>query len=294
MYGTQRYRLKVDIVFGSMFEIRPGTAETCSMTTLTVYHIPVCPFCQRLEILLALKGLRDRVDFRVIDITQPRPPWLLEKTQGTTALPVLETADGRILKESMVILQYLEDVFPEKPVAQRNPYRRAVENMLVCMEGAFSMQGYQYVMNQDPARRETLREDMLKLHVRLNDFLLEHAPRGPFLFETFGWAETVYTPFFMRFWFLEYYEDFHLPDESRFARVRGWREACLNHPMAQQVTKEEIVKLYYDYAKGAGNGALLPGRQRSSFTFEPHWRLRPWPPGNKYVHSATDEELGLL
>jgi glutathione S-transferase len=97
----------------------------------------------------------------------------------------------------------------------------------------------------------------------------------------------------MRFWFLEYYEGFDLP-ENGFARVRRWRDACLEHPAAQQVTREEIVKLYYDYAKGAGNGALLPGRQRSSFVFEPHWRSRPWPPEDKYRVSASDAELGLL
>ncbi len=73
--------------------------------TPTVYHIPVCPFSQRLEILLALKGLDDRVAFHVVDIT--RPGWLLEKTRGTTALPVLETPEGGIIKESMVILRYL-------------------------------------------------------------------------------------------------------------------------------------------------------------------------------------------
>jgi hypothetical protein len=60
------------------------------------------------------------------------------------------------------------------------------------------------------------------------------------------------------------------------------------------VTKEQIVKLCYDYAKGAGNGALLPGRRRSSFTFEPDWRDRPWPPKNKYAHSATDEGLAWV
>ncbi|MGE5320853.1 MAG: glutathione S-transferase N-terminal domain-containing protein, partial [Hyphomicrobiaceae bacterium] len=85
------------------------------MTHPTIYHIPVCPFSQRLEILLTLKGLRDAIDFRVVDITRPRPDWLLEKTRGTTALPVLETADGRIIKESLVILQYLEDIYPERP-----------------------------------------------------------------------------------------------------------------------------------------------------------------------------------
>ncbi len=58
--------------------------------------------------------------------------------------------------------------------------------------------------------------------------------------------------------------------------------------------REQIVKLYCDYAKGAGNGALLPGRRQSSFTFEPDWRLRPWPPKDKYGYSAGDKELGLL
>src|SRR5512145_3146484 len=105
--------------------------------TSTVYHIPVCPFSQRLEILLALKGRRDAVHFQVVDVTRPRPNWLLEKTRGTTALPVLETAEGRIIKESLVILQYLEDVHPQPPVAQRDPYRRAVEGMLVRLEGDF-------------------------------------------------------------------------------------------------------------------------------------------------------------
>jgi glutathione S-transferase len=263
------------------------------MTGLTVHHIPVCPFCQRLEILLSLKGRRKDVTFRVVDVTQPRPDWLLKKTRGTTALPILETADGHVLKESLVILQYLEDLYPQRAVAQRDPYRRAVENMLTRMEGEFCNHGYAYVMNQNLERRDALREGMLKQYARLNDFLAEHAPTGPFLFEDFGWAEAVFTPLFMRFWFLEYYEDFQLPIEDQYARVRQWRGACLSHPAAQQVTKEEIVKLYYDYAKGAGNGALLPSRRRSSFAFEPDWQARPWPPRNKYTHSATDEELGL-
>ena len=263
------------------------------MANLSVHHIPVCPFSQRVEILLELKGRRSDVSFHVVDITRPRPDWLLKKTRGTTALPILETAEGHIIRESLVILQYLEDLYLERAVAQRDPYRRAVENMLTRMEGEFCTQGYVYVMNQNLERGDGLKEGMLKQYERLNDFLLEHAPSGPFLWDEFGWAETVFTPIFMRFWFLEYYEDFQLPVGDRYARVREWRDACISHPAAQQVTKEQVVKLYYDYAKGAGNGALLPGRRRSSFAFEPDWRARPWPPKNKYKDSATDEELGL-
>lgn len=259
-----------------------------------LYHIPVCPFCQRVDILLTLKGRRDDVEFRAIDITQPRPEWLLQKTRGTTALPVLETADGRIVKESLVIMQYLEDLYPERPVAQRDPYRRAVENMLTRMDGEFFSQGYAWLMNQDIARRDDFRDGMLKQYAQLDAFLVAHAPSGPFLFEDFGWAEAVFTPFFQRFWFLEYYEGFQLPDAPQYARVRRWVDACVAHPAARQVSREEVIKAYYDYAKGAGNGTLPPGRSRSSMAFEPDWRARPWPPANKYEHAATDAELGLL
>ena len=263
------------------------------MSKFIVHHIPVCPFSQRLKILLALKGLPGEVEFRVADITRPRDERLLALTRGTTALPIVEFADGRVLKESLVILQYFEDIYPHSPVAQPQPWRRAVENMLTRMEGDFVSQGYTFVMNQDLARRDAMREKMLGQYARLNDFLVEHSPGGTFLFEEFGWAEAVFTPMFMRFWFLEYYEEFDLPPGEAYARVRKWRDACLAHPFAQQVSREEIVKLYYDYAQGAGNGALLPGRRKSSFVFEPDWRARPWPPRDKYGHSASDEELGL-
>lgn len=262
------------------------------MTRPIVYHIPACPFSQRLEILLALKEQRDAVEFSVVDITVPRPAFLLELTRGTTALPVMKTGDG-VLKESLVILRYLDEWLAETPVARHTPYERAVENMMIAMEGDFTTAGYRLVMNQDASQRAAMTETMLAQYRRLEDFLNWYNPDGVYLFERFGLAEAVFTPMFMRFWFLDYYEGFALP-ETGFERVRRWCEACLAHPAAQQVSREQIVKLYYDYSQGAGNGALLPGRSRSSFVFEPDWSRRPWPPRDKYGAAATDRELGLV
>ncbi|WP_069301295.1 glutathione S-transferase family protein [Neptunicoccus sediminis] len=259
-----------------------------------VYHIPVCPFSQRLEILLALRGQEDAVDFRVVDITKPRDPELLAKTRGTTALPVLETAEGTILKESLVILRYLDEVVKGPSLRRSDPVEHAIESMLIAQEGPFTMAGYLFVMNRDPDQRDSHLEKFLGLYRTMNDFLMAHSPEGPFLFESFGLAEAVFTPMFKRFWFLEYYEDFALPDGPEYARVRQWKAACMAHDATDQVSKEEIVKLYYDYALGAGNGALVEGRQVSSFAFNPPWQARPWPPKDKYTTSASDAELGLL
>lgn len=263
------------------------------MTKPIVYHIPVCPFSQRLEILLALKGVSDAVEFRVVDITKPRDPELLRKTRGTTALPVLETPDGGILKESLVILRYLDETLGS-PVRRIDPFEHAVESMLIAKEGPFTMAGYIWVMNQDAQAQSSHRDKMLSLYRDLDDFLTAHNPDGTWLFDDFGLAEAVFTPMFMRFWFLDYYEDFTLPETPEYARVARWRAACMAHPAAGQVGFDEIVKLYYDYALGAGNGALLPGREISSFVFTPHWRDRPMPPKDKYSTRATDAELGLV
>jgi glutathione S-transferase len=255
-----------------------------------VYHIPVCPFSQRLEVLLNLKSAPDAVSFSVVDITRPRDPELLLKTRGTTALPIMELPDGRIIKESLVILRYLDEIFPEHPVAAADPYGRACENMLIAMEAEFTATGYRFVMNQDREAQARFADAMDRQWHKLEDFLAWQQRRAPWLLDRFGLAETVFTPLFMRFWFLEYYEGYELPAGT--TRTQAWREACLAHPAAQQVSKEEIVKLYYDYALGAGNGALPPGRNKSSFVFEPHWHQRPWPPRDKWV-PVTDVELGL-
>ncbi len=255
-----------------------------------VHHIPVCPFSQRLEILLALKERSDAVEFRVADITRPRDPALLALTRGSTTLPVMQTERG-VLKESLVILRYLDETI-DPPITRADAHQRAVEAMLIALEGPFTAAGYRLVMNQDPAQRDALHADMLAQYARLDDALAAHNPDGVFLFERFGLAECVFAPLFARFWFLDYYEDFDLPADT-LTRVRRWRDACLAHPAAQQVSREEVVKSYYDYAKGCGNGALPPGRRVSSFAFSPHWRSRPWPPRDKYGHSASDVELGL-
>ena len=263
-------------------------------TKHVVHHIPVCPYSQRLEILLAVRGQEEAVEFRVVDITKPPDPALLAKTRGTTALPVLETPDGKIIKESLVILRYLDELLDGPALRRSDPVEHAVESMLIAKEGPFTAAGYLFVMNQDRHRRDEHNEKLLALYRGINGFLMEHNPEGTYLFDDFGLAEAVFTPMFKRFWFLDYYEDFRLPEGSDYARVAAWRAACLAHPATGQVTEEEIVKLYYDYALGTGNGTLVEGRAVSSFAFTPAWQSRPWPPRDKYSGTATDEALGLV
>ena len=259
---------------------------------LTMYHFPGCPFSERVEILLELKGLGPIMADVEIDISKPRPDWLLRKTQGSTSLPAMELENGETLKESMVILRYLEDRFPARPVAQRDPYRHAVEAMLCATDGAFTGAGYRMILNRDRALRDQHAKDMDAQYQRLDAYLQHYNPGGTWLFDEFGWAEVAYTPMFKRLWFLEYYENYQIPEAC--TRVRRWRDACVAHPAAQHRSHEELMKLYYDYSQGGGNGRIPEGRKVSSFTLDPHWRARPMPPRDKWGSAASDQQLGLI
>lgn len=260
---------------------------------LRMYHIPGCPFSERIELLLDLKGLGGVMADHEIDISQPRPDWLLAKTLGTTSLPALELENGATLKESMVIMRYIEDRFPDPPVARRDPYGHAVEAMLCAADGLFTGAGYRMILNRDFARREELRAEVDAQYARLDDFLRHYAPDGDFLFESFGWAEVAFTPMFKRLRFLDYYEDYRIP--QHLVRVLRWREACLSHPEAERRhAHRELMTLYYDYSQGCGNGRIPEGRAISSFTLAPPWQDRPMPPRDKWGPPATDAQLGLI
>jgi glutathione S-transferase len=66
-------------------------------------------------------------------------------------------------------------------------------------------------------------------------------------------------------------------------------------PNQRSVTAREqkYMGSHYDYAKGAGAGALVAERAGSSFVFERRWSKRPWPLADKYGYSATDAETAL-
>ena len=262
-------------------------------STLTMYHIPGCPFSERVELLLDLKGLHGVMADHVIDISRPRPDWLLRKTRGTTALPALELENGETLKESMVIMRYFEDRFPERPVARADPYDHAIEAMLCATDGAFTGAGYRMILNRDPAQRGALKADVDAQYARLDDFLRYYSPSGTFLFDDFGWAEIAFAPMFKRLWFLEYYEDYAPP--SHLLRVLRWRDACVSHPVVQRHHgHRELMTLYYDYSQGCGNGKIPADRTMSSFTLDPAWDTRPLPPRDKWGAAATDAQLGLI
>jgi stringent starvation protein A len=90
-----------------------------------LYDAPRCPYCARVRIALAEKGVsHERVE---IDL-QNRPDWLYE-LNPTGRVPVLD--DGFVLPESACIMDYLEDRYPDPPLLPDAPAERARAHLLV-------------------------------------------------------------------------------------------------------------------------------------------------------------------
>lgn len=257
---------------------------------MILYHFPGCPYSERVEIILNLKGLSGAIDDVELDLSKPRPDWLLEKTGGSTSLPVLDCGT-QVLRESAVVLRYVDSQFPEHQVRHPDPLQHAIESMLGLMDSKYARAGYALLRNRDPDKREACRQAIDAEYEQLDGFLCRYGGAGPFLFENFGWAEVILTPLMKRLECLAYYEDYCIPEALE--RVTAWHAACLSHPAAQSRKLEEILKLYYDYSRGVGGGALVDGRRKSSFALDPPWSDRPMPPRDKWGEGATDTELGL-
>ncbi len=93
---------------------------------MTLYDAARCPFCARVRIVLAEKG----VPYEPIEIDlSNRPSWLYEKNPAGK-VPVLEE-DTLVLPESVVIMEYLEERYPEPALLPSDPAQRALERLRI-------------------------------------------------------------------------------------------------------------------------------------------------------------------
>jgi glutathione S-transferase len=93
---------------------------------ITLYDAARCPYCARVRIALAEKGVP--YEPVAIDLSN-RPGWLYEKNE-TGRVPVLEE-DTFVLPESAVIIEYLEERYPEPALLPADPAARSLERLRV-------------------------------------------------------------------------------------------------------------------------------------------------------------------
>lgn len=177
---------------------------------LTLYDAPRCPYCARVRIVLAEKGVE--VETVEVDL-EDRPAWIYEKNP-TGRVPVLEE-DGLALPESRVLMEYLEERFPEPPLLPADPAARALARLPI--ERFDSLAAAYYALRRDEAGAWD------RLQERLADLDSDLAAR-PFLGgAAYSLADVAYLPWILR-----------LPglgvDLAPYAAIRAWVERLAQRP----------------------------------------------------------------
>ena len=184
----------------------------------TLYDAARCPYCARVRIVLAEKGIAyDPVEIDLDD----RPAWIYD-LNPKGRVPVLDE-DGLVLPESLVISEYLEERYPEPPLLPPDPADRAAIRLLCDRFDDLGDPYYDLMYERAADARERLERAL----ARLDELLAER----PYLSGTeFGLADTAYVPWILR-------------AEARLGvdvRALGGLTAWLERLAARQSIREEL------------------------------------------------------
>ena len=216
-----------------------GDAEGVAPAALTLVSHALCPYVQRVAIVLHEKGLA--FERRTIDLAH-KPAWFLAISPlGKT--PVLQVR-GQSLFESAVICEYLDEVampalHPTDPL-QRARHRAWMEfgSSVLSGIGAF------YAAPDEPALQQRA-QDLRARFVQLEAALGEREGGGPyFAGADFGMVDAVFGPVFRYFDVIDTLPGVaHLALWQGLPRVVHWRAALAARPSVQQAVGA-------DYAEG--------------------------------------------
>ena len=170
---------------------------------ITLYNAARCPYAARARIVLAEKGLE--LDVVEIDLSD-RPAWLYEKNPAGR-VPVIEE-DGWVLPESAVIMEYLEERYPEPALLPPDPADRAAVRLLIFRDHELTSPYYAFRRGEDGSA-----EQFDAALGRFDSLLAERPYLGG---AAYGLADIAYVPWLMRA------RDMLGVDLDRFPALTDW------------------------------------------------------------------------
>ena len=117
---------------------------------ITLYNADRCPYVARVRIMLAEKG----IEFETVEIDlSDRPAWYYEKN-ATGRVPTIEEDGGDPLPESAVIMEFIEERYPEPALLPADPADRAAVRLLIFRDNELTSPYYALRREEDGAREQ--------------------------------------------------------------------------------------------------------------------------------------------
>ncbi|XP_075204652.1 glutathione S-transferase omega-1-like isoform X1 [Anomaloglossus baeobatrachus] len=227
---------------GSQRSLAKGSAAPGPVPegVIRLYSMRFCPFAQRARLVLAAKG----IEHEIININlKNKPDWFFEKSP-LGLVPVIETSDGKIVYESPIVCDYLDDVFPENKLTPADPYEKAQQKMLLEQFSVVSNALYKVMFAKKEKQDATeLKTKFFEKYQKLEEVLAKR--NSPYFGgESVSMIDYMIWPWFERFIIFDVLEFL-----EKTPLINAWFELMLQDPAVKETFTEPdvhvtIVKLY--------------------------------------------------
>ena len=195
---------------------------------ITLYDYAPSPNCQRVEIALHEKGLS--YELEPIDLKkreQKKPEFLKLNPYGK--VPVI--IDGqKVLFESYIINEYLDETYPTPPLMPKDPYKRARIRVLAdyginyIQPQYWAIRGELYVKTDDGERDWKLIEETTKQLRELLQYLEHEISNKEYFMGEFSLLDIALVPRFLRM------EMFDVLPATSIPRLGSWLQRMKERP----------------------------------------------------------------
>jgi len=199
---------------------------------ITLYHDVPSTNCDRVKIVLVEKGLAwEGIWVKLGKMEQKSPEHLKRNPYGK--IPVIDD-DGKLLFESCIINEYLDEKYPNPPLLPKDPYLRARGRILVdyflnyLHEPYWALRGEMIKKNEADRDPKIIAETRKEVTARLQ-YLEEALGDKPFFLGDYSLTDIAMLPRFPR---LEKYGV--LPSPS-LPNLTAWFDRMKQRPAVQAI-----------------------------------------------------------
>ena len=199
---------------------------------IILYHDVPSTNCDRVKIVLAEKGLNwEGIWVRLGKMEQKNPEHLKRNPYGK--IPVIDD-DGKLLFESCIINEYLDEKYPNPPLQPKDPYLRARGRILVdyflnyLHEPYWALRGEMIKKSESDRDPKIIAETRKEVTARLG-YLEEALGDKPFFLGEYGLTDIAMVPRFPRL------AQYGVLPNPALPKLTSWFERMKQRPAVQGV-----------------------------------------------------------
>lgn len=222
------------------------------MAEVEIYSATVCPYAHRTRLTLLEKG----VDFQLTEIDLENKPDWFAAISPYGKVPVIKHGNS-IVWESTIINEYLDEVFPEKPLMPRDAGKKAIARIWIDFANTkFTPAFYKLLLAQTPENQQEWAQELRNhlLFMEREGIAKLSSNNVYWLGESLSLVDLAFYPWFERLPVLEHYRSFTLPSEC--VRLQQWWEAMNALESVQSIKHptDFYIAEYINYANNTASG----------------------------------------